>query len=151
MKTKIPPPIIMLFFGALIYFEDKYFPISVSIEFDEQRIVTICNFIVGACIMALGMLEFGKVKTTVDPLRPERSSSLVNSGIFRFTRNPMYLGMVVLLIAWCCKLGDLLGLLIIPFFMWYMTVFQIKPEEEAMQKLFGDEFLNYKNKVRRWL
>lgn len=151
MHTKIPPPLVMVLFGTLIYLEDKYFPLSIKIEFDEQAITTFCFFIVGACIIALGMLEFSKAKTTVDPLRPERASALVNTGIFRFTRNPMYLGMLIFLIAWCTKLGDVLGLFIIPFFMWYMTVFQIKPEEQAMQKIFGDEFSEYKKRVRRWL
>ena len=150
MKNKIPPPIIMSLFGLLIYLEDKYFFASILIEFDKQRITTICISIVAACIIALGMLEFSKAKTTVDPLRPERASSLVNTGIFKFTRNPMYLGMAIFLIAWCIKLGDILGLAIIPFFIWYMTVFQIKPEEKAMQKIFGEEYLNYKTRVRRW-
>lgn len=151
MKTKIPPPVIMFLFGVFIYLEDRYFPIGISVQFEGQRITTICIVIVAACIIVLSMLEFTKAKTTVDPLRPERASSLVSSGIFRFTRNPMYLGMAILLIAWCCKLGDLLGLFIIPFFMWYMTIFQIKPEEEVMLTLFGDEYADYKKRVRRWL
>ena len=61
----------------------------------------------------------------------------------------MYLGMVFLLIAWCVKLGDVLGLFIIPFFMWYISVLQIKPEEKAMTKLFGNEYVKYMGKVRR--
>jgi len=151
MKNKIPPPLIMLFFGLLIYLEDKYFLLSITAEFDHQRIYTLCFGIIGICIALLGLFEFQKAKTTVNPHHIHKASSLVTTGIYRITRNPMYLGMVFLLIAWCIKLGDLLGLFIIPFFMWTMTNLQIKPEEAAMTKLFGQEFENYKKKVRRWL
>ena len=152
MKNKIPPPIVLALFGLLIYFEDKYFFVSITAELDHQRIYTLCIAIVGFCIIALGMLEFHKAKTTVHPLKLDKSSSVVNSGIYRFTRNPMYLGLVILLIAFCVKLGDIFGLIfILPLFIGFMTKFQIKPEEEAMAKLFGEDFLAYKRKVRRWL
>ena len=152
MKNKIPPPIVMALFGLLIYLEDKYFFISITLELDHQRIYTLCIAIVGFCIIALGMLEFHKSKTSVNPLKLDKSSSVVNSGIYRFTLNPMYLGLVILLIAFCVKLGDIFGLIfILPLFIWFMTKFQIKPEEEAMAKLFGEDFLAYKRKVRRWL
>ena len=152
MKNRIPPPIVMALFGLLIYFEEKYFFVSITTELDSQRIYSLCTAIVGFCIIALGMLEFKKAQTTVNPLNLNQSTSIVSSGIFKYTRNPMYLGMVVLLIAWCIKLGDILGLvLIVPLFMWYITKFQIKPEETAMTKLFGAEFEVYKTKVRRWI
>ena len=152
MKNKIPPPIVMALFGLLIYLEDKYFFASVTVELDNQRIYTLCVAIVAFCIIALGMLEFQKAKTSVNPIDLSKSSSVVNSGIYRFTRNPMYLGLVILLIAFCVKLGDIFGLIfIVPLFMWYMSKFQIKPEEEAMAKLFGAEYEIYKGKVRRWL
>ena len=152
MKNKIPPPIVLALFGLLIYLENRYFFISITLELDSQRIYTLCVAIVGFCIIALGMLEFQKAKTSVNPLDLNKSSSVVNSGIYRFTRNPMYLGLVILLIAFCVKLGDVFGFIfIVPLFMWYMTKFQIKPEEEAMTKLFGAEYEIYKGKVRRWL
>ena len=152
MKNKIPPPIVLALFGLLIYLEDKYFFVSITAELDHQRIYTLCVAIVGFCIIALGMLEFHKAKTSVNPLKLDKSSTVVNSGIYRFTRNPMYLGLVILLIAFCVKLGDVFGLIfIVPLFIWYMTMLQIKPEEEAMSKLFGAEYEIYKGKVRRWL
>ena len=78
-------------------------------------------------------------------------TQLVTSGVYRYTRNPMYLGMACLLLAWAVYLQNPLALLGVPLFMAYITQFQIKPEERMLVKLFGDAFIRYRQQVRRWL
>jgi protein-S-isoprenylcysteine O-methyltransferase Ste14 len=101
--------------------------------------------------MFSGVREFKKLQTTVNPLDPAAATTLATSGVFGFTRNPMYLGMSSILLAFCIYHGAWLGLPLIILFMVYITLFQIHPEEKAMQDLFGDAFEDYKAKVRRWL
>ena len=85
-------------------------------------------------------------------MKPETSTSLVTSGIFKYTRNPMYLGLTSILLASCFYFSSLLGIIVyVPLFILYITVFQIIPEEEMMKGLFNDEFLDYCAKVRRWI
>ena len=98
-----------------------------------------------------GVDAFRKAGTTVNPLTPETSSTLVVSGIFRRTRNPMYLALLLVLIAWGIYLANLYALVITTGFILYMTCFQIKPEERALEKSFGAEFIDYKETVRRWI
>ena len=92
-----------------------------------------------------------KNQTTINPLNPYQASFLVNSGIFGFTRNPMYLGMLLILMSISFKFNILGGILICILFKIYITRFQIMPEEEAMEKIFGKDFVEYKKKVRRWI
>ena len=97
------------------------------------------------------LIGFRRAKTTVNPLRPDQASALVTGGIYRWTRNPMYLGMLLLLIGWACILSNGAALAILPLFVIYMNRFQIGPEERALRARFGAEFDNYCRNVRRWL
>ncbi|MGQ0510810.1 MAG: methyltransferase family protein [Betaproteobacteria bacterium] len=105
----------------------------------------------GAAIDVAGLLAFRKARTTINPLKPEKASSLVQSGIYRYTRNPMYLGMLVLLLAWTAYLAHPAAFAVLPLFVLYINRFQIEPEERAMAKLFGAQFDDYRNRVRRWI
>ena len=105
----------------------------------------------GVLVALLGIWQFRQAKTTIDPKRPDKVSNIVSSGIYRLTHNPMYLGMVLILIAAVFKFADWSGVVAIIFFISYITMFQIKPEERMIEKLFGEEYLAYKSKVRRWL
>jgi protein-S-isoprenylcysteine O-methyltransferase Ste14 len=97
-----------------------------------------------------GVLTFRRAKTTVNPTTPAAASALVRTGVFRFTRNPMYLGLLLCLVAWAIFLSSVLALLSAPLFVVYMNRFQIAPEERALAALFGDSFAAYKRDVRRW-
>ena len=98
-----------------------------------------------------GIIEFRKHKTTLNPLMPEESTTLLTTGVFKFSRNPIYLSLLNLLIAFSIYLGSFIGLIITPLFVVYINLFQIKPEEKAMFKLYGKEFENYCSNVRRWI
>ena len=99
-----------------------------------------------------GLLAFRASRTSINPLKPERASTLVTGGVYRLSRNPMYVGMALLLLAWAAALVVLAGLW--PgrgCYVLYITQFQIRPEERVLQARFGQDYLNYTARVRRWL
>lgn len=106
---------------------------------------------IGATFDVLGILAFRAARTTVDPLRIERASALVTRGVYRITRNPMYVGFVCFLLGWACYLAAWLPFLGPPLFVAYITRFQIAPEERVLANRFGASFAEYAAHVRRWL
>ena len=113
-------------------------------------ILAVATALVGLTICLAGVWSFHRAHTTVNPLHPERASALVESGIYRYTRNPMYLGFVLILLAWALLLGSPVAILGVPGFILYMNRFQIVPEERALAALFGTAFSRYCERVRRW-
>ena len=107
--------------------------------------------IAGFIVLLIAISAFIKFKTTINPLKPEQASSLVMTGIFKFSRNPMYLGMLLLILSLWIKTGAILGFILVPGFMAYMNYFQILPEERAMKALFSEKYDTYCQQVRRWL
>ncbi len=106
---------------------------------------------IGAFFCIAGVVSFRQAKTTVNPLKPEKASSLVSSGIYRVSRNPMYVGFALFLLAWAVYLASLWALAGVAGFVLYINRFQIVPEERALKSLFGDEFEDYRMRVKRWL
>jgi protein-S-isoprenylcysteine O-methyltransferase Ste14 len=102
-------------------------------------------------LLILSINKFRQVGTTISPLKPNKTSSLINSGIYRYTRNPMYLGLLLMLSSIALFLKNFISFLIIPLFILFITKNQILPEEEALENIFGEEYKNYKKKVRRWI
>lgn len=148
MNNKIPPPIVTFICGLAIYFSKTFF-----IQFFSYNNNTISLFllILGLTVFILAIKAFNRQKTTVNPLEPRQASSLVSSGIFKYSRNPMYLGMLIILLAISFKFNLVGGIIISLFFYIFITKFQILPEEEAMNELFGDEFIEYSTRTRRWI
>ena len=148
MNNKIPPPIVTIFFGLCIYLSRSYFPVFSG---SALNVLSIFFFVCGIFVFAAAVISFKKQKTTVNPISIEDASSLVVSGIFKHSRNPMYLGMSFVLLGLTFKFNVIGGLLFTGIFMLFITIFQIKPEEVAMEKLFGQEWKDYTKNVRRWL
>ncbi len=148
MNNKIPPPIVTLFFGLCIFFSKSYFPIYTS---DILNSMGVISFLIGISVLISAVRSFKKQDTTVNPINIEKASSLVVTGIFQYSRNPMYLGMVFILLGLTLIFNLIGGILCTILFMLYISVFQIKPEEIVMDKLFGEEFASYKKSVRKWL
>ncbi len=148
MKTKIPPPIVTLVSALLIFFSKELFP---NYTFDYQSTLSIGIFISGLMILISAVSLFKKKETTVNPMSPEKASSLVVDGVFKYTRNPMYLGMSVVLLSISIQFNLIGGLLIVCLFVAYITAFQIIPEEEAMEENFGQDYLLFKKNTRRWI
>jgi protein-S-isoprenylcysteine O-methyltransferase Ste14 len=105
----------------------------------------------GLAVSLAGVIEFRRARTTVHPLRPERASALVSGGIYRFTRNPMYVGMLTTLLGWAAWLAAPWALLGPVAFVAFIGRFQIAPEERVLQRLFGADYEAYTRRVRRWL
>ena len=148
MQNKIPPPIITLFFGLCIYFSRDYF---LSYEYKLLDILSYIFYFSGFFVLVLAVSLFKKQNTTVNPIKIENASSLVTSGVFEYSRNPMYLGMALILLGLTLMFNMIGGILFTLLFTIYITKFQIKPEEEVMERLFGEDFLKYKQNVRMWL
>lgn len=105
----------------------------------------------GVAITGSAMLSFWSAHTTANPMKPSSASFLVTSGIYGFTRNPMYLGLLFVLVGGALYLGNALAFLFLPAFILYMNRFQIEPEERALTALFGQAFVAYASRVRRWI
>ena len=148
ITTKIPPPIVALAFGSLINYTKDEFP---KIHIGMEKILGSVVIISGLIVIASAVVLFKKNKTTVTPLNPSRSTKLVTGGIYKYSRNPMYLGLSFLLSGVSIIINPIGGFVFIPLFMLYLNFFQIIPEENAMTDLFEKEFLEYKKSVRRWI
>lgn len=146
MELKIPPPVVFLICAALIYFSPNFTEPMLIL-----RILAVIIALTAISIDLLGLLAFWQKKTTINPLDPSKTSHLVTHGIYRFTRNPMYLGLACQLTAWTLWLGNLLALLWVWGFILYITRFQIVPEERLLAEKFGAEFKAYQQQVPRWL
>ena len=101
--------------------------------------------------MVFVLMDFSRNETTVNPLEPDQAQKLVVSGLFRFTRNPMYLGMALVLFAWALYLANASAIIGPVLFVASITALQIKPEEEVLGKIFGQDYADYRKRVRRWL
>lgn len=127
-----------------------YLPIATLIESPVNNI-GILLIVLAALIDFTSLYLFFKKRTTPNPMKPEFTTGLVVSGMYKFSRNPMYLGMLIMLFGFAVYLGQLTPFLVLPAFYLVITEMQIKPEEKILEEKFGKEFLDYKQKVRRWL
>jgi protein-S-isoprenylcysteine O-methyltransferase Ste14 len=151
LELKIPPAIVFGFTALLMWWLEDLSPgLFVSKEFG--RILTLILFGSGALFGAAALFSFYRARTSIDPHKPEKAKMLVTSGVYRITRNPMYLGMALFLAGWAIRLGSLLSLMIgLFFFVIYISRFQILPEERVMSKKFGSKYDEYKSSVRMWI
>ncbi len=150
LDNRIPPPVVAALVAAGMWGASSLGP-SWALP-DAVRVgIAIALAIAGIAFDALGLLAFRAARTTVDPLRPARASALVTSGVYGVTRNPMYVGLLFLLLAWTVFLGALTPLLGPVAFVLYIGRFQIAPEERALERAFGTSFTQYAARVRRWL
>jgi protein-S-isoprenylcysteine O-methyltransferase Ste14 len=150
LELKIPPVILVVIFALLMLLLTPLVPPLVLPA--VWGLVLAGGFaIVGVVVAMLGVLAFRRANTTVDPRVPQQTSSLVIRGIYRFSRNPMYLGFLLLLAAWACYLMSTAAFVLLPLFVWYMNRFQIAPEERYLLQKFGADYQAYTAQVRRWL
>lgn len=150
METRIPPPVVAILLAAVCWWLDRALA-QVRIALPAQTECALVLLALGLACMLSGVLAFRIAKTTVDPMHPERASQLVVSGIYRRSRNPMYLGLLLLLAAWVVFLGQPFALIALPVWVWYIGRFQIAPEEAALRRRFGASYVAYCASVRRWI
>ena len=150
LELRIPPVAIMLSAAAAMWAWARFLPAfayAAAWSFPAAVIAATA----GAVFCVLGVAGFRRRGTTVDPVRPHKSSALVMEGIYRHSRNPMYAGMALMLAAWALYLENVAAILSWPVAPWYLQRFQIIPEERALAELYGAPYLEYLARVRRWL
>ena len=150
MKLIIPPPVQGLITGAAMWFVDLQLD-TLSLSLPFQKYVAGSLIAIGLVIELIAIAAFVKAKTTVNPLQPSKANTLVVQGLYRISRNPMYLGLAILLTGWLTWLGNPVNIALLIGFLTYITVFQIKPEEAVLREKFGAEYDAYCRRVRRWI
>jgi len=150
LELKIPPPIAALIIAVAMWGVSLATP-AAPVSANIRLVATIALALAGVATAIAGVAGVRRAKTTLNPFKPGTASSLVTSGIYRFTRNPMYLGLALVLLAWAVFLSSAWSLLGPLVFILYMTRFQIMPEERALSGIFGATYSQYQAKVRRWL
>jgi protein-S-isoprenylcysteine O-methyltransferase Ste14 len=150
LEAKIPPPIVMLVMGFLAWVAARYLP-ALSFQFLPNRAIASALAILGLALNVYPKLVFDRAGTTINPLKPSSTTCLVTSGIYGYTRNPMYLGQSLMLLGWTMYLHNLAGLVAVPAFIIYISQFQIRPEERVLAARFPEEFAAFCKQTRRWL
>ena len=150
LELKIPPPIVGALTATAMWLLSLVTP-SLKMPSPLRLVAALVLAMVGLTIAFAGFIAFNHAKTTVNPTKPEKSTSLVTSGIYKITRNPMYVGLVLVLVAWAVQLSAPWTLAGPLAFVLYIVRFQIRPEERVLLAMFGAEYSAYKNRVRRWL
>ena len=150
MKLLIPPPVQALICAGVMWLIARQFP-DLSFSFSLQQPLAILVCLTGIAIDLVSVGLFTREKTTVSPFNPANSTTLVTSGFYQYSRNPMYLGMACILTGLAIWLGNWGAFLMIPCFVWYITHLQIIPEEEILLEKFGQEYGEYMMRVRRWI
>jgi protein-S-isoprenylcysteine O-methyltransferase Ste14 len=150
LELKIPPPAVAVLIAGAMWGISLVAPLlEVSAFTRIAAAVTIA--LPGGGFTLAGVISFRRARTTVNPMKPETTSSLVFSGIYRVTRNPMYVGLLFVLVAWAVFLSSAWALLGPLAFVLYINRFQIAPEERVLSAMFGTGYSAYKSRVRRWL
>lgn len=149
-ELKVPPPVVALVVGGAMWLVAEATPRSTEL-LPAGRWVGGAFAAAGIGLMVLAGMQFWRARTTVNPMRPHRSSRLVVSGVYRFTRNPMYIGDLLLLVGWAFFLAAPVALVLPAVFVLYMNRFQIGPEERTLLSLWGPAYGDYLKKVRRWI
>jgi len=150
LELKIPPVILVLVTASLMWTLAVAVP-SLGFTLLASLLAALVFAAIGVAFALLGVLEFRSAGTTVDPRVPDQSVSLVVRGVYRISRNPMYVGFLLVLIAWGIFLSNLASLALLPVFVVYMNRFQIVPEERHMREKFGEAYRQYEAEVRRWV
>lgn len=150
LELKIPPAIATMLFGAMMWFAKEFSP-ALTLAIPDRNIMGVTISSIGIALILAGAVTFRAVKTTVNPMQPSDASTLVTRSVYKISRNPMYIGFLLILLSWAVMLSHILSFALLPAFVWYMNRFQIIPEERALLSKFGTDYAAYMKNVRRWL
>lgn len=149
LELRIPPVALVIIFATAM--ATLAYAVPAGVPIPGKLPIAIILVLAGGLVGLAGVVAFRRHKTTVNPFTPDKSSSLVATGIYLHSRNPMYLGLLLALLGWCAYLANWASALLLPAFVAYMNRFQICPEERALAERFGPQFVSYSKTVRRWL
>ena len=144
-KPIVPPPVIFIGCVLMMAYLPNPYPFSINV------LIAYLMVLVSSAIVFFSLWQFYKSKANINPIHLEKSNVFVVDGIYRFSRNPMYLSLEGLLVAWAVYLQSAVSFLGVFLFVYLITQWQIKPEEYWLEKKFGEFYLAYKKKVRRWI
>lgn len=150
LELKVPPLLVWVVFAAAMLGVARLLP-TLTFKIAGASGYALALAVLGAAVALAGVVAFRRARTTVNPLTPSAAGIVVSGGIYRFTRNPMYLGFLMALAGWAVYLSNAASALLLPAFIAYMARFQIKPEERALTTKFGPQFTQYMARVRRWV
>ncbi|MDG1573510.1 isoprenylcysteine carboxylmethyltransferase family protein [Robiginitalea sp. M366] len=149
LELKIPPALVFLAFGGAMYLLAAFLPVG-QFDFFGRELLWQVLAGLGILVGLISVGQFLRRGTTLDPFRPEATGALVTGGVFRFSRNPMYLALLLVLLAWGLWLGNAFNAVTAGLFVAYMNRFQIRPEERILEDRFGGAYRQYGQAVRRW-
>jgi protein-S-isoprenylcysteine O-methyltransferase Ste14 len=150
LALRLPPLALVVIAAVLMWIVSAVTP-KFDFYLPAKYLWAVSLALIGAAICLAGVASFRPAKTTVNPMKPDSTSSLVVSGIYKYTRNPMYVGFALVLMGWAAFLSNLVALAFVPVFIVYIDRFQIRPEEDVLASLFPHEYPTYRAKVRRWV
>lgn len=150
LELRVPPPAVGLVFAGAMLAMARLVP-GLSFALPGRRFVVAALVALGVAMALAGVVAFRRQRTTMNPLTPGAASSVVTGGVYRLSRNPMYLGFLMALAGWALYLSNAASVLLLAGFAAYLTRYQIKPEERALLAKFGPEFAQYLARVRRWV
>src|SRR5258706_395946 len=139
LELKVPPPVVALLLAVMMWLTPSLAGL-VQAPFAVRVALAVAFVLAGQFISISGIVEFRRARTTINPIKASAASSLVCSGIYRFTRNPMYLGLFLSLLGWALYLSNPLFVVFLVVYVLYITRFQIKPEERILLGLFGEPY-----------
>ena len=150
LVLKLPPVALGIIVAALMWVASFATP-KIDFFLPARCLWSIALALAGAVPCLSGVVSFQRAKTTISPVKPESTLSLIVSGIYKYTRNPIYVGFVVVLFGWAAFLSNLAAVALLPAFVVYINLYQIRPEERVLTSLFPHEYPAYRAKVRRWI
>jgi len=151
LELKTPPLLIILVCGGSIYWLAEAFRHEELLTLPYRTGVAVCLLVLAAAILITALRAFRIHETTMNPLSPADASKIVTTSIYKYTRNPMYLSMFLVLLAWVMYMGQLIGLAMLPLYVFAIARLQIQPEERILKEMFGEEYIRYCEKTSRWL
>jgi len=150
MGSRLPPSVVFIIHFGLVWISGRYLTFA-NLTFPGQELITLVLSITGIVIAVTAIIAMRRAGTTVDPIDPTKASSLVVSGIYRISRNPIYLALLLILMAWIIRQGNLVAVFLAVTFVWQLTHFQIRAEEQALEEKFREKYSEYRLEVRRWI
>jgi protein-S-isoprenylcysteine O-methyltransferase Ste14 len=150
LELKVPPLVVVAITSAGMWGAAALTP-AFSAPFPGRACAAGAVALCGGAVALLGVVAFRRAGTTVNPLQPQQASSVVRQGIYRFSRNPQYLGMLLALAGLAIYLANAAALVFLPAFVLYLNRFQIAPEEQVLTRLYGEAYTTYMRSVRRWI
>lgn len=150
LELRVPPLLVLVAFAVAMWGVAKFTP-TLSTSFVGRRTLAVIVAVTGLVTVVAGVQAFRRAGTTTNPINPDASTCIVRTGIYGRTRNPMYLGFLLLLAAWAIGMANAAAAFGLPLFVWYINRFQIKPEERSLRQRFGADFESYLASVRRWI